>query len=213
MRYDLHIHTRYSSCSNLKPENILRRAKEKGLDGIAVTDHNSIRGALETSALNKDRYFEVIIGEEIDTDKGEVLAYHIKEEIKPGKFEKVVKEIKKQGGIAVIAHPYAVGLIGRKKATIDAVVKDIDAIEGFNARSFFAFENIQAQIKAREMDLPMTAGSDAHFAFEIGRAYTEFEGDLRKSLKEGKTKINGSILYAYPARILTFFHKRILRYF
>lgn len=209
-RYDLHIHTRYSRCSNLNPETVLKTAKERGLNGIAVTDHNTTKGALEAARLNEDKRFEVIIGEEIRTDKGEVLGYYLKHEIKPGNFYDVVREIKRQGGLAVIAHPYSTVGISRKRADIDDVVGEIDAIEAFNARSFFAFENIQSQIKARELNLAQTAGSDAHFRFEIGRAYVEFEGDLRAALKKKETNVYGSILLAMPARFLTSIQKYVL---
>src|SRR3990167_1868027 len=65
LKYDLHMHTCYSKCSNLRPEILLKTAKERGLNGIAVTDHNTIEGALRIKNLNKDKNFEVIIGEEI----------------------------------------------------------------------------------------------------------------------------------------------------
>ena len=64
MKYDLHVHTKYSKCSNLKPSVILKRAKEKGLNGIAIADHNTIKGALEVKKLNKGNSFEVIVGED-----------------------------------------------------------------------------------------------------------------------------------------------------
>lgn len=197
-RYDLHIHTHYSRCSDLKPKKLLKKAKEKGLDGIAVTDHNTIKGALETKRLNKDKNFEVIIGEEIMTDKGEVLGLYLKEEIKPGKFKKVVKDIKKQKGIAVIAHPFAVGI--RKKADNKSFNK-VDAIEGFNARSLFNFENTKAQIKAKELKLPITAGSDSHFSSEVGKAYTKFDGNLKKAIKNKKTNIKGNNSFSLIYRL------------
>ena len=82
MKYDLHTHTNYSKCSNLKPEILLKIAKKRGLNGLAVTDHHKIKGALKVSKLNRDKNFEVIIGEEVTTDFGEVLAYYINKEIK-----------------------------------------------------------------------------------------------------------------------------------
>ena len=87
MKYDLHMHTHYSKCSNLKPEILLKIAKKRGLNGIAITDHNVVEGALKVKKLNKDKDFEVIVGEEISTDAGEVLAYYLNKEIKKGKFK------------------------------------------------------------------------------------------------------------------------------
>ncbi|MBD3355478.1 PHP domain-containing protein [Candidatus Woesearchaeota archaeon] len=197
-KYDLHTHTYHSRCSNLRPETLLKKAKEKGLDGIAVTDHNTIKGALETKRWNKDKNFEVIVGEEIMTDKGEILALYLKKDIRPGKFHKVIKDIKRQKGISVIAHPFATGI--RKNAD-QGLFKHIDAIEGFNARSLFKFENIKAQIKAKELDLPVTAGSDSHFSSEVGRAYTEFDGTLRNAIKNKKTNIKGNNLFSFIYRL------------
>ena len=76
-KYDLHTHTKHSPCSNLKAEILLRIAKKKGLDGIAVTDHDTIKGGLDVFKLNKDRDFEVIVGSEIKTKKAEVTKSNI----------------------------------------------------------------------------------------------------------------------------------------
>ena len=89
----------------MEPAKALETAKKRGLDGIAVTDHDNIKGALEVKKLNKDKNFEVIIGEEVSTPQGEVIALYIKKKIKPGPIDKVIKEIKKQGGVSIIAHP------------------------------------------------------------------------------------------------------------
>ena len=205
MRYDLHIHTKYSKCSLLPPKILLKKAKEKCLNGIAVTDHNTIKGALETKKLNKDKNFEVIVGEEIKTDKGDVIGLYLKKEIKPGKFEDVIKEIKKQGGLVVIPHPFtSIGILRRSiKLKFEDIKDKIDAIETFNARFFFKFENLKAKIKAKELNIAETGGSDAHFCFEVGRAYTEFGGSLRKALKNKVAVSKGSILLAFPARVLS----------
>jgi len=127
MKYDLHVHSNSSSCSNLKPSEILEIAKKRGLDGIAITDHNKIEGALKVAKLNKDKKFEVIIGEEIRTDKGEVIGLYLKKEILPGSFYGVIEQIKDQGGIAVMAHPFA---IGRANVHDEEVFSKVDVIEG-----------------------------------------------------------------------------------
>jgi len=203
-KYDLHVHTYHSNCSALKPKTILKKAKKKELDGIAITDHNTIKGALEVKRLNKDKDFEVIIGEEVKTDKGEVLAYYLKKEIKPGKFEDVIRQIRQQNALAVIPHPYDFGFIRRKlKVGIEDIKSKIDGIEALNGRCSFTFINLKAQIKAKELGLSMIAGSDAHFKFEIGKCYTEFEGTLRKALKKRKTKIYGSTKKAIIGRLIS----------
>ena len=80
MKYDLHIHSKYSACSNSSLKDIIKKAKKTSLDGIAITDHNIIKGALEAKKLNKNKDFEVIVSSEIKTDNGEILAYYINEE-------------------------------------------------------------------------------------------------------------------------------------
>ena len=77
MKYDLHIHTHHSACSILKPKTILKIAKKVGLDGIAVADHNTIKGGQEVSKANKDKNFEVIPGIEVSTDRGHVLGLYV----------------------------------------------------------------------------------------------------------------------------------------
>ena len=191
-KYDLHIHTKYSKCSNLEPKDILKIAKSKGLNGIAITDHDTIQGALETYKLNKDKNFEVIIGEEISTDLGHVQAFYVKEKINPGKFKDVIKEIKKQNALVVIPHPNDFGIIRDSKINLKKYKDFFDAVEGINGRVFFNAFNRKTQKQIKTLNLSVTAGSDAHFKEEIGKCSTLFEKDLRSALKEKKTKIQGN---------------------
>jgi len=187
-RYELHCHTKYSKCSNQEPKKILELAKQKGLDGIAITDHNTIKGALEIKKLNKNKKFEVIVSEEVDTNLGDVLVYYVKKAIKPGKFEDVVKEAHKQGGIVVIAHPYGLFYLRRFKGDIGKLKKDIDAVEAFNGRTT-QFFNKKSLALAEKNGLAITGGSDAHFNFEFSKVNTVFEGNLRDAIKNRKTKV------------------------
>ena len=105
MQYDLHIHSKYSSDGVLEPEEIINAAKKKGLDGIAVTDHNTIKGGLETKRF-ETKDFEVIIGSEIMTERGEITGLFLSQEITSKDVQGVFSEIKGQGGIVVIPHPF-----------------------------------------------------------------------------------------------------------
>ena len=209
MRYDLHIHTIRSPCSNLKPQVILKMAKKKGLDGIAVTDHNTIKGSLDVSKLNKNKDFEVITAAEIRTDYGDILAYYIQEEIKSRKLFEVFDEIKKQGGLISIAHPFRTMRWLRFNYPIEKVKDKINAIETFNSR-MLPGENSKAKRVAEMLDIAKTGGSDGHFWFDIGRAYTIFEGSLRKAIKNKKTSVKGNILLAPLGASLSFFRKRVM---
>jgi predicted metal-dependent phosphoesterase TrpH len=204
--YDLHIHSKYSSCSNNSIKAILKRAKKVGLNGIAVTDHNEIKGAFEAKKSNKDKNFEIVIASEIKTDNGDVLAYYINEQIKPGRFEDVVDKIHKQGGLAAIAHPYAeMRLHVKRKINVK-----VDAVESFNPRTLLPVNNIKAERLAERLKAAKIAGSDSHFIFEIGTAYTLFDGDLRKSILKRKTSFKGRSTYGLVGGTLSAIKKRVL---
>jgi predicted metal-dependent phosphoesterase TrpH len=212
-KYDLHIHTNHSSCSRIKPKKLLRIAKKRGLDGIAITNHNTIKGGLEVKKLNKDKNFEVIVGAEIKTDKGEILGYYLKKEIKSRKAEEVIDEIHKQGGIAIAAHPFTWGVL-RKQCTFDKKeLKKIDGFETFNSRNMFRWENELAVQFAQKHKLAQTAGSDSHFYYEIGKAFTLFSGSLRDAIKKRNTIIMGRIAPLPFGRAISMFKKIGVTYF
>ena len=166
MKYDLHIHTKYSCDSELEPKKIVKIAIKKGLSGIAITDHNTIKGGLETKKYETND-FKVIIGSEIMTERGEIIGLFLSEEVKSRNVQNVVSEIKKQDGIVVIPHPFDElrrSAFHPKKEDIDF----IDCIEGFNSRCIFQKYNKRSLTFAMENSLCMTSGSDAHFSSEIG---------------------------------------------
>lgn len=212
MKYDLHIHTHYSKCSNLKPLTILKFAKKHKLDGIAITDHHEIKGALETKKLNKDKDFEVIVGEEVSTNYGDVLVYYLSEKIYGIDFYEVVDEAKKQDALVTIAHPFRTTLVHNHKfkLPIEKIKNKIDAVECFNARMMFSWNNAKANEIAEKLDIAKTAGSDSHFFFEIGTTYTIFENNLRDALKKKKTKVDGTIKFGAFGGALSYFRKRLL---
>jgi hypothetical protein len=144
------------------PETILKVAKKRGLDGIAVTDHNTIKGGVLTNKINSDNDFVVVIGTEIRTEYGDIIGLFIQNEIISKDFKNVVYDIKKQGGLVVLAHPC------RKFLTYpNNVLDNIDLIEAFNARSH-QIHNLNALNLAKINKKPMTAGSDSHIPIEIG---------------------------------------------
>ena len=194
MVLDLHIHSRYSFDSLLKPAQIIDVARKNGLDGVAITDHNTIQGALEAKAYAGGNVI-VIIGAEINTEEGDVVGLFLSKDINSRRFEEVVNEIHSQGGIAILAHPNK-----RKKIINLNIFGQLDAIEGFNSRN--PEHNVEARNIAAQYNLPAVAGSDAHFAFEIGKAKTILEcGSDMESIKQailgGKTKITGESSPSY----------------
>lgn len=211
LKYDLHDHTHYSKCSDVKPEVLLKTAKKRGLNGIAITDHGTIKGALEAKRLNKDKNFEVIIGEEISTKQGDVLAYYLHKQIDSDDFFDAVDKIRKQNGLAVIPHPFRTSSNPHHKfkLPLDKIKGRIDGVECFNARMLFSLDNRKADAAATRLKIAKTGGSDAHFKFEIATGCTLFEGDLRKALKEKKTRPYGSLRLGAFGGLLSFLRKRV----
>ena len=214
LRYDVHNHTHYSSCSNLKPEVLLKVAKKKGFDGIGVVDHHTIKGALKVRNLNNDKSFEVIVGSEITTNYGDVLALYLNKDIKSRDFFEVVEEVRKQAGLIVIPHPFRTSINTnlRFRYPIEKIKNEINAIECFNARMLPIGDNEKAQKLAKRLKIAKTGGSDAHFKFEIGTAWTAFEGEFRKALKSKKTQYEGNITFGPIGGLFSFLRNRLHLY-
>jgi len=198
MKLDLHTHTYFSSDAIASPSDLIKAAKSKGLGGIAITDHNTTKSWKSITGAGKKEKIHVILGEEIKvfhegSKIGEVIGLFLNEEIKPGEFLVVKDRIKEQGGIMVIAHPFDYFRNSFKK--LEDFKKYADAVEAFNSRSVFNWFNKKAFEFAQKNNISMTAGTDAHCAYEIGNAYTiadidEIE-DLRKFIKKKKTAVCG----------------------
>jgi predicted metal-dependent phosphoesterase TrpH len=166
---DLHCHTSYSKDCLLKPSRLLELCRRRGIDRLAITDHNTIRGALETAALDPER---VIVGEEIMTTCGELLAYYVEEEVPPGLTpEETIRRLRLQGAVVSVSHPFDGLRAGAwAEGDLERILGLIDAIETFNARVGGDRANQRAAAIARRAGLPGTAGSDAHSGLEVGRA-------------------------------------------
>ncbi len=165
---DLHTHTLYSRDSLTSLEAFLDACRRKGLDRIAVTDHNTIAGALRLKEMDPER---IIVGQEIRTTHGELIAYFLTEPVPPGLSpEESIDRVRQQGGVVGISHPLdRLRREAMRKATFDLLDR-VDFLEGFNARCLFPADNRAARALALQRGLPMTAGSDAHTVWEIGQA-------------------------------------------
>lgn len=174
MRIDLHVHTAYSEDCWVSLEKVIEAVSKSGVDAIAVMDHNEIEGALRLAEMAP---FPVIVGEEVASQKGEIAGLFLHEWIAPGlSVEETIARIRKQGGLVYVPHPLARDVptaIGRQ--SLEAIIDQVDIVEGFNARILWQADNLAAQEIARQRDIPLAAGSDAHFAREIGRAGVEVD--------------------------------------
>jgi len=170
----------------MKVDKIVETAKKKGLDGVAVVDHNKL-GKFEQKY---DDGFALIRGEEIWTRSGEIIALNIEERIKPFKrIEYTIERIIEQGGTIILPHPFCFW----RKGTIFAYkkIKTPFIMEVLNSMAYFNFENGFAAHIARKNNIPVSGGSDAHRYKDIGRAYTELPkcdsiDDILKKLVIGK---------------------------
>src|SRR5580765_927110 len=167
---DLHMHTSWSHDCQIPVEELLDHAQVEGLGAIAVTDHNVFGGAREAVELARDRDLVVIPGEEIKTDgQGEVIGLFLSEEIPRGlSFGATVDEIRGQGGIVYLPHPFDRLHAIPEPATLHRHLAQVDVLEVYNARLLFEAYNDEALRFARKYDLTMGAGSDAHVLQGVG---------------------------------------------
>jgi predicted metal-dependent phosphoesterase TrpH len=212
LRVDLHNHTHYSPDSILTPKEFVREVRRRRLDVVAVTDHNTIRGALAVRELAE---FPVIVGEEVRSADGEILGLFLSEDVpKDLSARETIARIKDQGGIVGVPHPFDSLRSAVREDTLLSHIDRIDFIEGLNARMVFSSHNDKAREFAAERNLPVSAGSDAHSSWEVGRVWAEmppFEGpaDFVLALRQGRLagKLSTPLVhlisrYAYLRRAL-----------
>lgn len=173
--YDLQVHTDASPCSNAAPEAVATTAVEHGLDGIAVTNHDTLEGvnAVRTAAPAE---LTVIPGVEVTTSQGHLLALGVDEPPAPDDPVAVIECVHEQGGVAILSHPFD-RLRQQYDTDLGAIADAVDGVEVRNSRCLLSRDNDRARAFAHAHGLPTTGGSDAHFPMEIGRAHTVVEGD------------------------------------
>ncbi len=184
---EFHCHTHFSKDSLTSPQKLLESCRRKGIDRVVVTDHNTIAGALAAQALDPQR---VIVGEEIMTTQGELLAAFVTEEV-PAFLspQKAIERLREQGAFISVSHPFDRLRSGAwREEDLAAILPQVDAIEVFNSRCMSPSFNHEAWAFTRRHGLAATVGSDAHTAFEVGRSVfvvEPFEGpdEMRKVIR------------------------------
>ena len=178
---EFHVHTRYSKDSTLSFWLLLLISKIKKIDTLVITDHNEIEGALKYKNKFKEKNIEIIVGEEIFTSKGEIIGINLKKKIEPHLSPKdTIKEIREQGGIVYIPHPYDEKRY--KTVLLEEEIKknknEIDFIEVHNGRNVKEYFDVKQNEIAEKYNLCKIIGSDSHTFFELGRNYILTENKL-----------------------------------
>ncbi len=214
MRFDLHIHSNHSSDSNLSVDDILKQAVKRGLNGIAICDHNAVEGSLHARRRAKDLKLPLLVlsGAEVSTTRGHLIVLGITENIQPELSpEETITIAHQRGAVVVAVHPFKKRSIGN----VDGL--EVDAIETFNSRCVFG-ENGKAKTMAQALGKPQVGGSDSHMLATIGLGYTEIEADpdekaILAAIKAGRTISGGEVapLYVVFIQVLRGFLRRLTR--
>ncbi len=199
MKLDLHVHSRYSPDSKSSVEAIVKQAHAVGLNGLAITDHNTNDAFFEARDIVEDKRIPLVIvpGVEVSTKEGHLIALGL-ETPPPAQisFNETAANVQKNGGIVVAPHPFKLfrNGIGSLKG------RRLDAVEVFNSRSLVGFANYFAARSAARLGLGVTGGSDAHRVEMVGLAYTDVtvDGDastrdILSAIKAGRSQAQGQV--------------------
>ncbi|MBQ3414408.1 MAG: PHP domain-containing protein [Clostridia bacterium] len=218
IRAEFHVHTRYSKDSILNKFFILFMCKIRKIKLLAITDHNEIRGAQKYKKFLKRFNIDVIVGEEIMTQKGEIIGLYLTEKIKDNQtVEETIKQIKNQGGLTYLPHPY-------DEKRYKTVLQDdmqkkfkdyFDFIEIHNGRNIKESFDDEQKKRQELLDINPIIGSDAHTFIELGRNYVllKYNGkdNLIKDVEDGTFHTKKCIKIAHYitklARIITMVEK------
>lgn len=196
MKFDLHVHSRYSRDSNSDLDAILTVARARGLDGLAVCDHDTVDGGLACARRARELGIGVTVipGVEVSSSKGHILVLGIEEDIEPLLSpEETIRRARMLGGTVIIPHPFKKSSHGI--GSFEGL--DIDAVEVFNSRCLFNGANKKALFEAERLGIPAVAGSDSHIPEMVGQAYTEIDAtestveSLLQAIREGRVCPDG----------------------
>ena len=187
LRVEFNCHTVAAKDSLTRPRELVEACRRKGIDRVVVTDHNTIAGARAAQALDPEL---IIVGEEILTTRGEILAAFVTEEIPAGLTpQETIRRLKDQGAFISVSHPFDEFREGGwAEDDLLEILTHVDAIEVYNSRCLYPRFNRAAKQFAEEHNIAGTVGSDAHAAFEVGRSLMrldQFEGpeEMRKVIR------------------------------
>lgn len=215
LRVEFHCHTIASKDSLTRPRELVEACLRKGIDRVVVTDHNTIAGARAAQALDSEL---VIVGEEILTTRGEILAAFVTEEIPAGLTpQETICRLREQGAFISVSHPFdRLREGGWRKDDLLEILPNVDAIEVYNSRCMNPRFNREAREFAEKHHVAGTVGSDAHAAFELGRSLLrleQFEGPegMRKVIRNAQFETRWSPPWFHLASRFAVLRKRLNR--
>ena len=188
-QYDLQVHTDASPCSRAEPADVVEAATDANLDGIAITNHDTLNGCGEVADCAPPA-LTVIPGVEVTTTQGHLLALFVEQEPPQADPLTVIDHIHDQNGIAVLSHPFD-RLREYYETDLDTIASRVDGVEAQNSRCLFPRFNRRAREFADRHNLAITGGSDAHFPMEVGRSTTVCDQPLREAIRSRSTQTAG----------------------
>ncbi|HUH97113.1 MAG TPA: PHP domain-containing protein [Anaerolineales bacterium] len=210
---EFHCHTVFSKDSLTSPRQLVEACRRRGIDRVIVTDHNVIGGARAARALDPER---VIVGEEIMTTRGEILAAFVTEEIPPGLSpQETIRRLRAENAFISVSHPFDEWRSGGwQTQDLLEIVPLVDAIEVYNSRCMRPVFNRRAREFAEEHHLAGTVGSDAHAAFELGRSRVwlePFDGPdgLRNAMRQAEYQTRWSLPWVHLTSRYATLRKRL----
>lgn len=170
IKVDLHTHSAASPDGGITAEQYRQLLGDGLLDCIAITDHNTVDLALQ---LHQELGDKIIVGEEIDTQQGEIVGLFLSQTIPGGlSLTEAIQRIRAQGGLVYLPHPFETVRKGVSKANLEKLVDQIDIVEVYNGRAVAQNKGPEATVWARLHQKPAAASSDAHGLKGTGTAYT-----------------------------------------
>lgn len=215
MKIDLHVHTKFSGDSSLEPERLIEKAREVGLDGVCITEHWSYNASKPLEDFGRQQEFLILRGVEYHSAEGHLLLFGVHDDSyyngrKYLPARDVISCVQAQGGVVVASHPYidwrmlrnrSDGLsnptgeedmvMGDRIYELSGLLTAVETVNGAMAR-LMPEANIKAEEARKSLSLPGTGGSDSHYDWELGSAYTVFTDritnllDLIQALKKGR---------------------------
>lgn len=198
MKFDLHVHTHFSRDSDSDIDELIHTAENRGLDGFAVCDHDTIEGgqvALRRASELNSRLI-IIPGIEVSTSEGHLLVLDVKEPIPAGLTpQETIKRAQSQNAVVILPHPFKITSHGI--GHIEGL--DVNCVEVINSRCLTNDSNNKARVEAIKLGFPQTGGSDCHEPAMIGMAYTHINSTIRtkegvlEALKQGNVSAGGGL--------------------